>query len=288
MTDYIESGSTTLNLTGTSSETYTSVAYTPQINYAYRYVVDPNTPKAVGRRRKTVYDIMRRLGSPFLFKHKWTDEDVSLGIAQKSPAYDDIYQTSLTQDNLSHGVGFVSQELSPNEWYDPSGNIIVSATNPGYPYIQAPMYRGYGPGWLVWCIQSDTPTDYLKLDEGGVVIRVQEPQILCPYFPSMNDGDLLIACEIDREMTIVNTYDRYELKQVRQVAIRGYDMNGRRETGINQQTPVGSTGAPFSGPRGIPYTSNYTNQGNSFVINQISVENRLPNNVPAYDVEIDR
>lgn len=288
MTDFIESGSATLSLTETSSELFVEGSYVPQINIGFQYTVDPGTPKAVIRRRKSVYSALRRLGSPFLFKHKWTDEDVSLGLAQKSPAYNDIYETSLTSDNLSHGVGFVSQQLSSNEWYGPNGNIVVSSTNPGYPYIQAPMYRGYGPGWLIWCIQTDTPTDYLKLDEGGVVIRVQEPQIICPYFPTMNDGDLLIAVEIDNGLNIISAYDRYELKQVRQVAVRGYDNNGRRETGINQQTPIGPTGVPYSGTRGIPYTDSYTNQGNSYVINQISVQNRLPQNVAAYNVEIDR
>ena len=249
----------------------------------------PNSvPAQVVRRRRSVYDVLKRVGTPFLFKHRWTDNDVTIGLAQPSPAFNDIYGTSVTYDSLSHGTGFVSQVLSPDEWYDPNGNIVVSPTQPGSEYTQAPLYRGSGPGWIVWCIQTDAPDDYLKLEEGGTVVRVQEPQIICPWFPTMNDGDLLISLLLDNEGNILDTYDRWELKQTRQITIRGYNFNGARETAIDTQIPYGSAGTPLGGTRGVPYTESYTNMGNAFIIQQLTVQNRLPNENVAYQVEVDR
>jgi hypothetical protein len=213
---------------------------------------------------------------------------VGLGLAMKSPAFDETYGTSVTYDTISHGTGFVSQVMSPNEWYDPFGTIVQANTSPGPGYTQASLYRGYGPGWLVWCIQTDSPTDYLKLDEGGTVVRVQEPQIICPFFPTMDDGDLLISVQLDRGLSIIKTFDIYELKKVRQTAIRGYDKSGRRETRVDLQTPYGPTGTPPSGVRGQSYTETYTPVGNAFTINQVSLQNRLPYEHAAYGVETDR
>lgn len=287
MTEYTGSGSAHVTVTVTGS---TSVlALTPQgINYAYKYLGEPNVPKAVTRRRRSVYDAMRRLGTPFLYKHRWTDNDVGLGLAMKSPAFDDTYGTSVTYDAISHGTGFVSQAMSPNEWYDKFGTIVQSSTSPGPTYTRASMYRGYGPGWLVWCIQTDSPTDYLKLDEGGTVVRVQEPQIICPWFPTMEDGDLLISVQLDAGLNILRTFDIYELKKVRVTAVRGYDKSGRRESRIDLQTPYGQTGVPPSGIRGQNATETFTPVGNAYGINQISVQNRLPLEHVAYSVETDR
>ena len=92
----------------------------------------PNSvPAQVVRRRRSVDDVLKRVGTPFLFKHRWTDNDVTIGLAQPSPAFNDIYGTSVTYDSLSHGTGFVSQVLSPDEWYDPNGNIVVSPDSAG-------------------------------------------------------------------------------------------------------------------------------------------------------------
>src|SRR5246127_2096123 len=161
--------------TGTTLGAAFTTITTPQgLNYATRYVGEPGIPKSVARRRRWVYDAFRRLGTPFLFKHRYSADDVDLGLAQPSPAFDTIYGRSGRFDLLSHGVGFVSQELSPNEWYDQSGHIKQFTSSPGAGWTPAPLYRGYGPGWIVYLIQPDSPLDYLKVDPGGTVVRVEQ------------------------------------------------------------------------------------------------------------------
>jgi hypothetical protein len=104
----------------------------------------------------------------------------------------------------------------------------------------------------------------------------------------MDDGDLLISVELDRGLNIIGSYDRYELKSVRQIAVRGYDRYGRRDTSVGKTIPSGPTGTPDGGFRGQPYTESRSATGNSFILNQISVQNRMPVEHPAYQVEIDR
>jgi hypothetical protein len=272
--------------TGTTLGSAFETITTPQgLNYATRYVGEPGIPKAVARRRRWVYDAFRRLGTPFLFKHRYSADDVDLGIAQPSPAFDTIYGRSGRFDTLSHGVGFVSQELSPNEWYDQNGNIKQFATPPGAGWTQAALYRGYGPGWIVYLIQPDSPLDYLKVDPAGVAVRVEQPQILCPWYPIMNDGDLLISLEMDNGGNVLHFADRYECRQMQPVTVRGYDKKGRRDTGVPRRIP---TGDEDGASPGAGHTNSYVPTGNSFVLNQISAENRLPKDHTAYGVETDR
>jgi hypothetical protein len=212
-----------------------------------------------------VMQAMMRMGTPVILKHMYNIADVNKGIAKKSPTWDDIYGQERHDDPFSHGVGFVSVEDSDNEWIHPdTGQIVVSETSPGAGYVKAPMYRGYGPGYLTFAILPDVAEDMFKLDESGALIRIQNARAKMGWFPEVNDNDLLILCEIDGKEQVVDTHERYKLKQATQISHRGLNRRGRR------------------------YPGEPMDFGNQLAVNQVFELALIPTNDTAYEVEVDR
>lgn len=234
------------------------------VSLVAKYVGEPNLPGEVTRRRRTVYDAMRRFGTPVLVKHRYNDLDVINGVAAASPAFDDVYGQVPIYDDLSHGVGFCSVENSTNEWYETTtGTIVTASTSPGAGYAAAPRYRGYGPGYLTFIIEPDTALDYFRLSPIGALIKVQSAQAQAPWFPSLNDNDLLVHVELDELGQIVSTSERYELKMTSPTSVRGSERRGRRENGAAG--------------------------GNRYVVNQTFEMALVPDvGHPVYSVETDR
>jgi hypothetical protein len=200
------------------------------VTWASKYVGAQNVPQDVKRRRRQVYDAMRRFGTPMLVKHMWNPEDAENGVATQSPGFDPVYGQTRNHDPLSHGVGYVSTELSDTEWYNTStGAIVTASTSPGAGYAQAPKYRGFGPGYLVYIIEPDAALDFFKVNEVGSFIKIQTATAQAPWWPDINDNDLLINVVLDGAGTIVETLERYQAKQSNPISIRGLDRRGRRE-----------------------------------------------------------
>lgn len=197
---------------------------------AIRYIGEPNLPRDIKQHRGNNLDTLRRFGSPVIIKHMYNDMDVAAGIAQKSVNMDLTYGQTRHSDPVSHGIGYASVELSPNEWLSPDGRTIVTNnSSPGVGYTQAPKYRGYGPGYLVYAILPDVAQDVFKLNEVGALIRVQEAQVQMGWFPQVSDNDLITICRIDEAEHVVETYERYLAKMTNPVSMRGLDRKGRRE-----------------------------------------------------------
>jgi hypothetical protein len=194
-----------------------------------RYVGEPNTPQDVKRRRRMVYDAMRRMGTPVIVKHMYNDEDFERGVAEKSPTFQDPYGQVRNEDPLSYGIGYVSKEKSTDEWVTPSGVIVKSVTSPGAGHVPAPRYRGFGPGYLTWIIEPDTAEDYFKLSAGGALIQVQTATAQAPWYPEINDNDLIINVVLDANGRVEKTLERYQAKMTNPISIRGRDRRGRRE-----------------------------------------------------------
>jgi hypothetical protein len=228
------------------------------------YEGEENVPRDVRRRRHQVMELMRRMGTPVIIKHMYNTDDVDNGIAERSPGYDDIYDQSSHMDHLSHGIGWVSVEKSPNEWISPAGTIVVSGTSPGASYIQAPKYRGFGPGSLTYVVLPDVAEDMFRLDEAGALIRIQTARAQMGWYPNVNDNDLLILTEIDSRQQVVNTYERYQLKQTSPISMRGRDK------------------------RGVRHLTEQVDYGNQYVLNQIFELTLVPSNDELYNVEVDR
>jgi hypothetical protein len=212
-----------------------------------------------------VMQAMLRMGTPVIVKHMYNIGDVEDGIAKKSPTWDDIYAQERHEDPYSHGVGFVSIEDSDDEWIHPTtGAIVVSATSPGAGYVKAAKYRGYGPGYLTFAILPDVAEDMFKLDESGALIRIQNARAKMGWYPKVNDNDILILAELDNQERVIDTHERYKLKQVTQISHRGLNRMGRR------------------------YLGEPMDFGNQLAINQVFELALIPPNDSVYDVEVDR
>lgn len=237
---------------------------TPQgISFVSRYVGEPNVPGSIKRRRRWVYDAMRRIGTPVLVKHRYNAADVVTGDAVVSPAFDDVYGSTVSYDAISHGVGYCSAQLSANEWYNTTtGQVVTAAASPGIGYAQAPKYRGYGPGFLVFIIEPDAAMDYFRRSPTGALIKTQKAQAIAPWFPAMYDNDLLMNVELDPAGNVLKATERYELKMATPTSIRGTDKRGRREA-------IGDG-------------------GNRYILNQRFEMVLQPQDHPVATVEIDR
>jgi hypothetical protein len=101
-----------------------------------------------------------------------------------------------------------------------------------------------------------------KLNEAGVLMRIQRAQAQMGWFPEVNDNDILITCQIDAQERVVQTYERYLLKMTNPSSMRGLDRFGRRER-----------------------TEDF---GNRHVTDQQFEMDLIPQHDKLYDVEVDR
>lgn len=228
-----------------------------------RYAGTSYAPQDVRRRRKQTQETMRRMGSPVIVKHMFNDDDVRDGIAEQGLNFDDVYAQTRADDPISHGIGFVSVEKSPDEWILPDGSGIVKATTkPSVRHHPAPKYRGFGPGFLIYMILPDVAEDVFKLTETGVLIKTQSATAQAPWYPEINDNDLVTAVILDRTENVIGTRERYQAKMTNPITMRGIDRRGRREG-----TEDG---------------------GNRLMIGQQFEMSLVPDNNPLYNVEMDR
>jgi hypothetical protein len=241
-----------------------------------RYLGDSGVPQDILRRRRLSLETMRRMGTPVLIKHMYTIEDVEKGIAEPSVGLDTIYQQPIHDDQLSYGIGYVSVEKAPRgEWIKPATETepaeLIIREEPEPEWEAAPLYRGFGPGYLTYVILPDAPEDRYKLTEEGALIRTQQARLQLPWYPQVADNDLLITCEINSSENILQTFERYQLKMVAPITMRGAaalqrDGYGRRELD----------------------TLNMTAGGNRHLVGQQCEANKVPETDPIYKVETDR
>ena len=210
---------------------------------AHRAVGGRRTPQEIKRLRREVMDFCRKLGQPVVLKHQWNNEDVRSGLAKECPAcLDDGYKQTRNKCPVCFSVGFVSVENDNiTNLYVENGELVdqVHQINE----YRAPKYGGYGPGYITWMIQPDTPVDIFKINEQGVMVQTQQAQGTAPWFPELHDNDLATNVHLDHNLKIqaVNvfgdgtrnrTYDRYQLKMTNPITIRGF---GRRAIDQNYQ-----------------------------------------------------
>jgi len=250
----------------------------PIYHNVIRYLGDADIPQDIIRRRRQSMETMRRLGTPVLIKRKFTIKDVEEGVAVESQGFDPIYGDTTHDDAFSYGVGYVSKETTRGEWIVPSSEpeneaatLVIAEEPPTEDSVPAPTYRGYGPGYLTYAILPDAPEDVFKRTEEGALIQIQQARFVLPWHPQVGDDDLLILCEIGPSEEILQTFERYQLKQVTPITMRGSaallrDRWGRRE--VN--------------------SAKLTAGGNRFIIQQQCEGAKVPETDPIYRVETDR
>lgn len=238
------------------------------------YIGGSYVPWDIKRRRKQVLQNLKRFGTPCLVKHRYSDLDVRNNVAQVSIGRDSTYGQPRWFDPLSLGTGYVSVETSPDEWVNfQTGEIIQSINNPGTNYIQAPMYRGFGPASLVYLIFLDRPRDYFAYDPGGAIYNIEQGGIIGPWYPKIWDGDLIIEVITDKGGNVQEALDYWEARMITPVTMRGRDIRGNTDI-----------------PDNPSYTYNdYNFASNRFVMNQRLEANRIANlNDVRRQVQLDR
>jgi len=239
----------------------------PQYKNVINYLGPVDTPHEIWRRRKWTSESMRRLGTPVLIKHMYNIEDYTNGDAKFSPNYVTTNQSAPANDPFSFGTGFCSTETQVGEWVvnpgdDGLSELVISENQPEGSEV-APKYKGYGPGYLTYAILPDAPIDIFKRTEEGALIQTQQARVQLPWWPYCGDNDLLIVCEIDATEHITATYERYQLKQVSPITMRGKDLRGRR----SMENP---------------------NANNRFWVGAFCEMSLIPKNSPLWNVETDR
>lgn len=212
-----------------------SILTAPIYTDVRQYSGDPQTPPSLQKLRRNTLRTMQRFGTPVLLKRMYTAEDADNGVAVVSPTRDSVYgQSTHVTDDLSYGVGYVSAETQDGEWYDPAtGELYISDDQPDETFLPAPRYRGYGPGFLTYAILPDRPEDTWKLTPQGALTRQQQAMVQLPWWPQVGDNDLLITCQLEPNGLIAETFERYQLKMVTPITMRGSDRLGEREFVVN-------------------------------------------------------
>ena len=206
---------------------------------SFKEVGPPNTPQEVKRLRRENMDLCRRMGQPVVVRHMFSIEDVDAGIAQQCPAcYDSVYDQVRGDCPVCYGVGFASVVLnnaSPPLWITTQGTVVQASSQPAGS-IKAPQYGGFGVPYLTWLVEPDVAVDVFRISGEGVMTQQYDAQGFAPWTPTLGDNDLCINVEVDKGgFTIVEALDRFQLKKVQQVTVRGF---GRR-------TAPGSLGQPL-------------------------------------------
>lgn len=168
-------------------------------------------------------DACRRVGQPVIVRHIWNREDVSNGLAIECPAcYDKAYDQPRGDCPVCFGIGLVSVELDPTgELYiDTKGQLVLG--DPGT-HIRAPHFGGFGEPYLTFVIQADTSVDVLRKDEQGILDQTYDVTAIAPWFPTLGDNDLCTNVVLGGDGVTIDTIgDRYQLKRVQQITVRGF------------------------------------------------------------------
>lgn len=155
-----------------------------------QYLGPAGTPQEVRDLRKSSFDLHEQLGTPVVFKHRWNLDDLAAGRTWRCPYHDELYgNRDVTWDTTCFGTGFVG---------------------------------GYADGQIVFATIQDTQETAIRISPQGVLTMDMHPAMTAPWLPEMGDGDLLIVADfIPDSWTISDTFERYVLRDVTPVTMRG-------------------------------------------------------------------
>jgi len=200
---------------------------------AHKAVGGRRTPQEIKRLRREVMDFTRKMGQPVVLKHQWNNEDVRQGLAKQCPAcFDPAYKQTRNRCPVCFSVGFVSVEDDDiTNLYIEDGELVLQADQINE--VPAPKYGGYGPGYITWLIEPDTPVDIFRINEQGVMVQTQSAQGVAPWFPELHDNDLAVNVHLTDNLKIEHVnefgtgefnrdYERYQLKLTNPITIRGF------------------------------------------------------------------
>jgi hypothetical protein len=204
----------------------------------------PNTPQEIKRLRRQNMDVCRKMGQPVIYRHMWTEEDAELGFAKRCPAcYDEAYDQTRGDCPVCFGFSWVSVEdsVNPNLWITTSG-VVVEDDTPAAGWVRAPRYGGFAESVLTWLMEPDVAVDVFRVSDQGTMVRTYEATGVAPWFPLLADNDLCINVELaPDDYSVVETGDRFQLKMVQPMTVRGFGKRGRPRGSGGQAYCVGQT-----------------------------------------------
>jgi hypothetical protein len=155
------------------------------------YVGPRSTPQDIIDMRRSTFDYHKMYGMPIAHKHRWNLKDLKNGLTQRCPYhYDVAYNQDYSGCPYCFGTGFLG---------------------------------GYADAQIVYATFSDVTEDRIRVGPQGILMFDREPQVVFPWLPDMGNGDLLISAEFEPATeTVIDTEDRYVLKDVTPITIRGY------------------------------------------------------------------
>jgi|SRR6476469_5885141 len=155
------------------------------------YTGPRSTPQDVIDMRRSTFDYHKTYGMPVIHKHRWNQRDLKNGLTIRCPYH---YDTAYDQDFA------------------------------GCPYCFGTGYLGgYADAQIIYGTFSDVREDRIKVGVGGVLMFDREPQVIFPWIPDMGNGDLIITGTFEEDqVTVIDTEDRFVLKEVTPVTLRGY------------------------------------------------------------------
>jgi len=204
----------------------------------FREVGPPNTPQEIKRLRRENMDLCRRNGQPVVIRHMYSMDDVETNEAKQCPAcFDSAYGQTRNDCPVCHSFGFVSVEDNPSEpfiWITTAG-LLVQTDTPEGAWVRAPRYGGFGVPKLTWLMEPDVAVDVYRINEQGVMVQTYDAQGVAPWYPRLGDNDLCINVELAHDgYTIANELERFQLKLVQQITMRGLGRLGQQRYVGNQ------------------------------------------------------
>jgi len=195
-----------------------------------REVGPPFTPQEIKRLRRENVEMCLRMGQPVVYRHMWNEDDARSGRAQRCPAcYDPAYGQPRNDCPVCFGFGWASTELSldSDDWIDTSGRVVNTPT-PGPGWVRLPRYGGFDQSVLTWLMEPDVAVDVFRISDLGTMIRTYEATGVAPWFPQLSDNDLCVNVELaHNDFSITGTGDRFQLKMVQPMTVRGFGKRGR-------------------------------------------------------------
>lgn len=150
-----------------------------------------STPQDVKDLRRSTWDYHFTYGMPVIHKHKWNMFDVRKGLAYKCPYHNmPGYEADYSNCPYCFGTGILG---------------------------------GWADGQIAYVTFSDATENRIKVGPQGVLLFDREPQMVAPWVPEMGNGDILVTADFDHDtFEVLEEKDRYTLKEVTPVTIRGF------------------------------------------------------------------
>jgi hypothetical protein len=209
-----------------------------------REVGPPNTPQEIKRLRRQNVELCLKVGQPVVYRHMWNEDDEEDGYAKRCPAcYNTAYDQPRNDCPVCFGFTFVSVEdsLNANLWIDTTGRV-VETTTPGPGWVRAPRFGGFDRPVLTWLVEPDVAVDVFRINQQGTMVRTYEATGVAPWYPLLSDNDLCVNVDLSpNDYSITGTGDRFQLKMVQPMTVRGFGKRGRPPGSGGQAFRVGQT-----------------------------------------------